>query len=53
MHYLNNFTEYIHSTYQVENLKEIKSIYIREYIQILGTYISNDLIVEKKNSSIS
>ena len=53
MHDLNNFIEYIHSTYQVENLKEIKSIYIREYIQILGTYISNDLIVEKKNSSIN
>jgi len=28
-------------------------LYIREYIQILGTYISNDSLVEKKTSSIN
>ena len=48
MHDLNNFIDYIYSTYRVKNLKDIKPLYIREYIQILGTYISNDLIVEKK-----
>ena len=53
MHDLKNFIDYIHTTYKIEELKNIKSLYIREYIQILGTYISNDLIVEKKSSSIN
>ena len=53
MHDLNNFIDYIHTAYAVKDLKKIKSSYIREYIQILGTYISNDLLIAKKSSSIN
>ena len=42
MHDLNNFIDYIHTTYAVKDLKKIEVSYIREYIQILGTYISID-----------
>ena len=53
MHDLNNFADYIYITYTVKDLKKIRPSYIREYIQILSTYISNDLVLEKKTSSIS
>ena len=53
MHDLNNFIDYIYNTYHIKDLKNIQGLYIREYIQILGTYISNDLVVEKKSSSIN
>ena len=53
MHDLNNFIDYIHTRYGVKDFKNIRTLYIREYIQTLGTYLSNDFLIEKKSSSIN
>ena len=53
MHDLNNFIEYIYTAYKIKKIKQIKPVYIREYVQILSTYISKDLIVDKEPSSIN
>tara|TARA_Y100001970_G_C14259887_1_gene879359 strand:+ start:7264 stop:8187 length:924 start_codon:yes stop_codon:yes gene_type:complete len=53
MHDLSNFTDYMKITYQVNDFGQIKASHISDYIETLGTYISNDLKVEKKKSSIN
>ena len=53
MHDLSNFTDYMKKTYAINDFKKIEASYVSEYIQILGTYISNDLKIEKKTSSIN
>ena len=51
---LNQFCDFIFHTYQIDELKKIKSKHIRDYILFVSTYTNhNNDIIDKKSSSIN